>query len=1255
MLAAEAAKLGLPAQALTDHGRVSGIVEFHKACGKHGITPIHGIEAYVWAEDLQRPAHLILLAGDQGGLHNIYRLSSISETNHQGRPPRPCITWADLEKYNEGVVVGSGCVGSEVGRLVTSGSMKEAVARARWYRDVFGERYYLEVQNQNDGQPDDFHLRFMDGVIKIGEQLDIPVVATNDSHYTCIGDKAAHRMILVMDGKGGMADAYRGDLSICTSDTLARKMRVGTDVDPAPYIQNSMGVWSMLQDMGVESINPCRTSIAMPVYEYRGKKKSAKDMDPIKRIRDICLTNLSLLKQFGSLNRKTVDSSRWTTMEDGLYRTYVDRIEHELRIIDKTGFANYFLIVADYVRYVKVELNDLVGSGRGSAAGSLVAFLLRITEVDPIKYGLLFERMLNEDRPPNKPPDIDLDFTPAIRDKVVKYLQDRYGDDKVVRIGSFMNQGLKDSIRRVGGHIGMGRPQVSAITNRIPATDDIDILTQKDAAGNYAYSQLADTFEEDTELWENTALISHQSVKREARHPAGVIVSSVPIQEWCPQRISVDANGNNISVSQFDMYSLEDVGLIKFDLLVLGTMRVLTDCVEYVRKGIRDREYGKAVEAGIKAGGSVKAVERKSLRQANREANNFSLYSIDTDDPQVYELFNTANTRGVFQLSSNPSIREMFARLKPSCIEDLAVGCALYRPGPLDSSGYWDGEEDPAERKLKGMKGSPRSAVEEYIRRRQGLSPAHSIHPKVDAVLSETYGIMIYQEQVLKIAVECAGYTILEADRLREAVGKKKQEMIRAEEPTFMAGATNILGDASLAEMLWKLIQAFGEYGFNQAHSVSYAMLSYQTAWFKRYYPAAFYAAMIDQELDKRHQDRMVEYVHDAKNNGITVDPPSILNATRKCHISEDGRALRLGLESVKGISETGSGYLSSHLANPDNRHITNFLRGLDTKKVGTTLLQNMIEIGMFDEMLAIPRETAIEDKLFERGRVVAALQYLKEWVKKCETSVYIPSDGGFYEDVVSILEEKVAYYEARDLTKEGNRKNRETWATRLERLRSYHLSLVHMLSRENSLLGMFISGDPLSDYQDTIQSSHSVRSLSSLVPDDDGKTEQFAFVISAIKRRTSKKTSNPFWEVRLVDATDSVEAMIWHSSKISEDDIQLGNIAVSYARIEWKEGSSYVLILEDIRIIGNLEDQDQVRYRVELDCSMLTVEEMLKIRGEVLKAPSGDNGFYMSCGDTISHIRSFRFTPTLFKYMDSKSAVSITADNVDAPEEIAA
>lgn len=1229
-LAQRAGELGLPAQAITDHGRVGGIVEFHKACGKHGVVPIHGMEAYVQADDIGekgKAAHLILLAGDQEGLHNLYALSSLAEENqYRGRG---CITRSQLERLNEGLVVGSACIGSEVGQLILAGDMAAARRRAAWYRDVCGDRYFLELQNQNDGQPDRSHLIFMNGVIQLGQELDIPVVATNDSHYVCGADKEIHRLVILLGQKGDLLDAYAGDMSILDRRAFMRKLRVGNDVDITPFVDNTMVVWKRLREMGVENVNPCRTSIAMPAYRYVGAKVAARKMDPIERIRRVCRANLKTLRRRGTLDRRTPTPTGWSPMDDATYQNYLDRIEHELRIIDKTGFGDYFLIVADYVRYVKDDLNTLVGSGRGSAAGSIVAYLLRITEVDPIKYDLMFERMLNEDRPANKPPDIDLDFTPEVRTKVIEYLEERYGADKVVRIGSYGNMKLRDAVRRVGSYAKMTRSAVGEIANKIPEkVETVPDLMQRDKNGSFVFEQLAESFERDKELWRLVDGLTRVSVKHEARHAAGVIVSSEPVQRWCPTRIPHGQDTESVPITQFDMYSLEDIGLIKFDLLVLGTMNVLTDCVNAVREDIRETEGDAAADA-------------------------FTLASIDLEDERVYELFAKANTRGIFQLSSNPSIRELFAKLQPRSIADIAVGCALYRPGPLGSRAYWDGVEDPQVRKERGMSTTTRSAVDEYLRRRGGRAKVHSIHPLVDKVLESTFGILVYQEQILKLATECAGYTTLEADKLREAVGKKKQDMLAVEKPRFLAGATRVLGDALIAGNLWDFIEQFGDYGFNLAHSVSYAFLSYQTAWFKTYHPALFYAALINQELRVRRHDRAVEYIYDAPRNGVAVLPPNILEADGPCKVTEGGKAIQMGLEGVKGISSAGSVVLRRVVADPENHTLEGFLLAAPPKKIRNSLLSDIAEIGLMDSMLGIDDKMAFGEKLYIRGRMVAAMEHANAWRDRCKKDPTFASADGFHADVERILKEKILYYEMRDLSKESNRRHHETWTQRLHSFQSFRLNVDHVLSRENVLLGIFISGDPLANYRDILDGT-GVTPLAGLEPKDHSSYGEFAGVVSSVTMRNAKASKRQYLEIQLADATESVECVVFFNERVRESAIKVGNVLRVQAAVEWKSGHTYVLRFRSVNVLGNLANQSRQAYRVGVNCRKLRIREMIDIRSEILQAPNGASPVYMECGGTVGFVKSIAITGELYTYLQAHDHVKFDELITDSPEEMA-
>ncbi|MBT3328242.1 MAG: hypothetical protein HN396_18615 [Gemmatimonadales bacterium] len=439
----------------------------------------------------------------------------------------------------------------------------------------------------------------------------------------------------------------------------------------------------------------------------------------------------------------------------------------------------------------------------------------------------------------------------------------------------------------------------------------------------------------------------------------------------------------------------------------------------------------------------------------------------------------------------------------------------------------------------------------------------------------------------------------------------------------------------------------------HNSHSVSYAMLSYQTAWFKRHHPAIFYAALINQELRVRNQDRMVEYVYDAPRNGVEVLQPDIRTAGPMCQVVEGGAQIRMGLEGVKGISANGSTYLAKLMADPDNHELDAFLLAAAPKALKNSLVVDMVEIGLMDSMIDVDPSMGISEKLHLRGRIIAALEHVNLWRKKCADHPLCPSGQGFYSDVEALLKEKVTYYELRDLEKEGNRRGYDKWREALHAFHTFHLNLDHVLSRENEVLGLFVSGDPLASYEDLISGAGLVE-FSSLEPRDHGNTCEFVGVISSVTHRTAKASKRQYSEIRVGDGTHSIETLVFYNEHIRESSIEIGNVIRFEARVEWKEGHTFVLRIRSVSVLGNLGAVARQSYRVGINCRRLPMQKILDAREEVLLSPHGDSPVYLECGATVGLLRSVAMTGELQAYLESLKHVTIAEQMQDFPEEMA-
>lgn len=758
-LAKRAVEIGSPAQALTDHGRMSGVVRLYKSCQEYGLLPLIGTEAYVKHDDIERPSHLVMIAGNTEGLRNLYKLSSLAFSNPEGR--RPCLTHQMIEDHNAGIICLSACMGSELGRFIIDDNLDAAQRLVRYYKQVFNDRYYLELQNQNAGKIDEVQVKIAKSTLRLGIDENIKVVATNDSHYTCSSDKYLHAIMMAAGDKEGMLEAYKADLSLLDRGDFKNKLEVGLDIDASEYIDNTLAVVDMAKDMGAGEINPLRSSIAMPSFNTKDTKFTKYGEVAEKIIREYCYEEIE----------KKFPRKQWSTRKE--------RLETELDVIVSKNFCDYFLIVADYVDFCKRK-GYIVGPGRGSGASSLVSYLLGITEVDPQRYGLLFERMLNAGRPDNEPPDFDIDFSPEVRETLIGYLCHKYGDDHVIRVGTFNTLQLKGIIRELGRNLEVDLTLVNAFCKAIPfEVKDLSELKELNAHGEYVYPNVQEYLSHEelkTVILRADEMSNKKVVKSEGLHAAGVIISNDPIKDWCPTRITRTQEGALVQVTQFDMDDLSDIGLIKFDLLKLSAITAITEAC----KLIKERHN---VEAEL---------EHIPIDIANNK--------------NVYRLYHEGRTRGIFQLTGNPSIRQFFVDLKPRNITDIATGISVYRPGLMDYVTSWPS-------------GGTHSAMQEFLKRREDSNRIAPIHPKVDKILKDTQGIVVFQEQIMQLAVDCAGYTLTDADRLRIAVGKKKEDKIQEEKPIFIAGAIDILKSKELANTLWDMIVTFARYGFNKCIS----------------------------------------------------------------------------------------------------------------------------------------------------------------------------------------------------------------------------------------------------------------------------------------------------------------------------------------------------------------------------------------------------------------------------------------------------
>lgn len=870
----------MPAVAMTDHGNLYGTIDFYKQAYKYGIKPIIGCEMYVAPRSRFDKAghgsgetanHLVVLARNMQGYRNLMRLSTAGFL--EGFYYRPRIDKEILALHHEGLIGMSACLHGEVSGHLLRGDSAEALRIANQYREIFGEgNFFIEIME--NGLPEQKTAN--QGLIELGRRHGLPLVATNDCHYLSQEDAEAHEVLLCIQTGKTMEDSER--------------MRFGTDQFYFRSPEEMIRLFSHCPEAIENTIAIAeRCNLA---FEFGNILLPHFEINPDETLDERLKREAT--KGLAALLPKILKGENGDLREQ-----YVRRLRHELEIIRSMGFAGYFLIVADFINYAKSE-NIPVGPGRGSAAGSLVAYATGITNIDPIRYNLFFERFLNPDR--ISMPDIDTDFCPEGRDKIIRYVTEKYGSDKVSQIITFGKMQARAVIRDVGRALNISYGEVDRIAKMIPNVLNIKLddainrepRLQDEQKNNPRIKKLLDM----SRALEG--LNRHSST-----HAAGVVISDLPLVE----RIPLCRSPKDDVVTQFSMNEIQDVGLAKFDFLGLKTLTVIKNTLRFVREG-------RGVEVDVD--------------------------SLPLDDRPAYELLMRGDTDGIFQLESS-GMKDTLVRMKPDCIEDVIALIALYRPGPMEN-------------------------IPEFISRKQGKTKIVYEVPELEAILKETYGIIVYQEQVMQIAVAIGNYTLSEADTLRKVMSKKKsEEMEKKEKPKFMEGARKKKIPEAKAARIWEQMETFGKYGFNKSHSAAYAIISCQTAYLKAHYPAEFMAALLTSEKDNR--DKIISHITTCREMGINVLPPDINESMSD--FSVVGQNIRFGLAAVKNV---GVGAIESIISVRETggrfASFWDFCDRVDQRKVNKRVIESLIKCGAFDSTGSRRRQlTACFEEIMDQAQ----------------------------------------------------------------------------------------------------------------------------------------------------------------------------------------------------------------------------------------------------------------------------------------------
>lgn len=863
-LVERAKEFKMPAIAMTDHGSLFGAVDFYKQATKAGLKPIIGCEVYVApGSRLDRANsgheevsfHLVLLARDNAGYKNLVAL--VTRAYLEGFYYKPRVDMDLLEQYSGGLIALSACMKGEIPYCLQRGLLDRAREQALRFKHIFGpDNFFFEIQA--NGLPEQLEINTQ--LIELGRELHIGLVATNDCHYLKKEDAKAHEVLLCIQTGKTLKDPSRMKFSSSEFYLKSPAEMKETFRDVPESISNTIKI--------AERCNVDFELGRSLLPEYR----TDDGQDPF-----------ALLQQLAT---EGLERKAGPAVPPG----YRERLRTELDVIRKMGYASYFLIVWDFISYARSR-GIPVGPGRGSAAGSLVSYCLDITEIDPIRYSLLFERFLNPER--ISMPDIDVDFCQDRREEVIAYVSEKYGKDHVAQIITFGTMAAKAAIRDVGRAMDMPYAEVDRIAKLVPNTPKITI-----EAAMKQEPQLKDLYESDDDVRELLDIARRlEGLNRHAStHAAGVVISPVPLTEYTPLYKSPS---DESIMTQFDMGSIEGIGLLKFDFLGLKTLTVIQRTLNYIQQG----------GAGI------------------------SLEHIPLDDEKTYALLSSGQTTGIFQLES-AGMRDILVKMTPNRIEDLIALVALYRPGPIGS----------------GM-------IDDFIKRKKGKVAVKYDLPQLQEILDETYGVILYQEQVMRIANKLANFSLGQADILRKAMGKKNIEVMGKQKEHFVSGAVANGISEKKASKIFDLLANFAEYGFNKSHSAAYAFVSYQTAYLKAHYPVEFMAATLS--MDIHDTDKIVKSITECRQMKIDILPPDINLSGSEFRVV--GNSIRFGLAAVKGVGAAAiESILESRDAEGSFRSIADFVERADARKVNKKVLESLVKAGAFDS-LGITRAAAME------------------------------------------------------------------------------------------------------------------------------------------------------------------------------------------------------------------------------------------------------------------------------------------------------
>lgn len=1093
-----AKELNMSAVAITDHGCMFGAIDFFKVAKKEGIKPIIGCEVYTAPRGMKdkdpnfdkSQGHLILLAKDTTGYQNLIKL--VSAAYVQGFYYKPRVDIDEIKKHSEGIIALSACLAGDVSQALMNRNYDKAKNIALKYKEIFGEEnYYLEIQDHNLPEQKEVNRE----LIRLSKEIGVGLVATNDVHYVRKEDSKIHDILMCIQMGKTVNDPARMRFG---SDEFYLKSREEME-EIFPEVQEALDNTSKIAQMC--NVEFDFNTIHLPQYDVPD------GYTPQEYLRMLC---------FKGLKERYKKPSQ----------EILDRLEYELGVIEKMGYVEYFLITWDFINFAR-ENSIMVGPGRGSAAGSIVSYTLYITDIDPIKYSLLFERFLNPERV--SMPDIDIDFCYERREEVIDYVKRKYGEDHVAQIITFGTMGAKAAIRDVGRVLDVSYNKVDNIAKEIPFALGMTIDKALDTNPN-----LRKLYEEDGETKEiiDVSRKIEGMLRHASTHAAGVVISKKPIDEYVPLYKHQDA-----ITTQFTMTTLEELGLLKMDFLGLRTLTVIRDALDLIEKN-------------------------HNLKI------NFS--KMEYDDPKVYELLSSGNTLGVFQLES-AGMRSFMKQLKPDNFEDIVAGISLYRPGPMDS-------------------------IPVYINNKNNPENVEYLHKKLKPIMEVTYGCLVYQEQVMQVVRDLGGYSYGRSDLVRRAMGKKKMDVMEKEREYFIHGKTDENGELEIAgcvrngvpedigNKIFDDMIDFAKYAFNKSHAAAYGVLAYETAYLKAHYPVEFMAALITSVMG--NTDKVVEYIRECNSLKIDVLKPDINKSFTK--FSVEDKSIRFGLAAVKNVGvNVLNNIIKERESSGEFKDFNEFCKRLDSKDLNKRIIESLIKCGAFDEMgdnrasLLLGYEKLLESISMDRKKNLAGQVSLFDGFEMDE-SINNDIQSMYTLPHVKELEEKERLY------------------------------------LEKEVLGMYVSGHPLSQYKDEIKRNTTINNaeLNEIKEDyitylnlNEREVTMGGIVINKTIRTT--KRNDLMAIIELEDLFGVIEVIVFpqvlqkYNTVIQED-----KIIYIDGRLSIKEDENAKLIAREIRDMNDSGNKDKPTLYLKIN-SIENKELVNDLISVVTKYP-GENDIYI-------------------------------------------